>query len=76
MVVGIDDKVVAESRERARAGFGLDLDSKLIYAGDAGATEATLPNFYPSRLPGEPVDGVDAIHFHSVLPRSSACRRG
>jgi hypothetical protein len=27
--------------------------------------------FYTSRLPGEPADGVDDIHFHPALPRSA-----
>lgn len=27
--------------------------------------------FYASRLPGEPVQGVDDIHFHPVEPRSA-----
>ena len=27
--------------------------------------------FYTSRLPGEPAEGVDDIHFHPVLPRTA-----
>jgi len=26
--------------------------------------------FYPSRLPGEPIDGVNDVHFHPVEPRT------
>jgi hypothetical protein len=26
--------------------------------------------FYTSRLPGEPLDGVDDIHFHPSIPRT------
>ena len=27
--------------------------------------------YYTSRLPGEPLDGVDDIHFHPSLPRTA-----
>ena len=27
--------------------------------------------FYTSRLPGEPVGGVDDVHFHATLPRTA-----
>jgi hypothetical protein len=28
---------------------------------------------YTSRLPGEPLEGVDGIHTHPTLPRSVRC---
>ncbi len=31
---------------------------------------ADIAYFYPSRLPGEPADGVDDIHFHPAEPRT------
>ena len=41
-------------------GFNL-LDSKV----------ADIDYFYRSRLPGEPLDGVDDIHTHPSLPRTA-----
>lgn len=32
--------------------------------------DADITYFYASRLPGEPVDGVEDVHFHPVPPRS------
>jgi hypothetical protein len=34
------------------------------------ARQSDLDYFYRSRLPGEPVDGVDDVHTHPALPRS------
>lgn len=33
--------------------------------------DADITYFYASRLPGEPAEGVDDIHFHPVPPRSA-----
>jgi hypothetical protein len=35
---------------------------------DAAASD--IDYFYTSRLPGEPLDGVDDIHTHPTLPRT------
>jgi outer membrane receptor protein involved in Fe transport len=35
------------------------------------ARDSDIDYFYTSRLPGEPADGVDAIHFHPALPRTA-----
>jgi hypothetical protein len=35
------------------------------------AKRSDIDYFYTSRLPGEPADGVDDIHFHPTLPRSA-----
>ena len=35
------------------------------------AKVSDIDYFYTSRLPGEPVDGVDDVHFHPTLPRSA-----
>jgi outer membrane receptor protein involved in Fe transport len=62
--------------------WSLDLASELLFAGDAGTTEADVFNllnardsdidyFYASRLPGEPSTGIDDIHFHPMLPRTA-----
>ena len=34
------------------------------------AKVADIDYFYPSRLPGEPADGIEDIHTHPALPRS------
>jgi hypothetical protein len=35
---------------------------------DAGVSD--IDYFYTSRLPGEPSEGVEDVHFHPALPRS------
>ncbi len=35
------------------------------------AKVSDIDYFYPSRLPGEPADGIDDIHTHPALPRSA-----
>ena len=35
------------------------------------AQDSDIDYFYASRLPGEPVDGVDDIHSHPTLPRTA-----
>jgi hypothetical protein len=35
------------------------------------AEVSDIDYFYTSRLPGEPVDGVDDLHLHPTLPRSA-----
>jgi hypothetical protein len=35
------------------------------------AKVSDIDYFYTSRLPGEPAEGVDDIHFHPALPRSA-----
>ena len=35
------------------------------------AKDSDIDYFYRSRLPGEPGDGVDDIHFHPVVPRTA-----
>ena len=35
------------------------------------AEDSDIDYFYTSRLPGEPADGVDDIHFHPTLPRTA-----
>jgi len=35
------------------------------------ARDSDIDYYYASRLPGEPADGIDDIHFHPTLPRSA-----
>jgi hypothetical protein len=35
------------------------------------AEHSDVDYFYTSRLPGEPVGGVDDVHFHATLPRTA-----
>ena len=35
------------------------------------AKVSDIEYFYPSRLPGEPEEGVEDIHLHPALPRSA-----
>jgi len=35
------------------------------------AKDSDIDYYYPSRLPGEPADGVNDIHFHPALPRTA-----
>jgi hypothetical protein len=46
-----------------KGAIGLDLFNL------ADARESDISYFYASRLPGEPVEGVEDIHFHPVEPR-------
>ncbi|HQZ37669.1 MAG TPA: TonB-dependent receptor [Vicinamibacterales bacterium] len=50
-----------------RPGIRLVLDVFNLF----DARDSDIDYFYTSRLPGEPVDGVDDIHFHPVLPRTA-----
>jgi hypothetical protein len=35
------------------------------------ATDSDIDYFYTSRLPGEPAEGVEDLHFHPALPRTA-----
>jgi hypothetical protein len=35
------------------------------------ADVSDIDYFYASRLPGEPVDGIEDVHTHPALPRSA-----
>src|SRR5690606_13487137 len=35
------------------------------------AEVSDIDYYFASRLPGEPEDGVDDIHFHAAIPRSA-----
>ena len=46
---------------------GISLSVSLLNA--LGSTASDIQYFYASRLKGEPVDGVNDVHFHPVEPR-------
>jgi outer membrane receptor protein involved in Fe transport len=48
-----------------RASFDLRLEALNLF--DAEADDITY--FYASRLPGEPADGVEDVHFHPIEPQ-------
>ena len=35
------------------------------------AEDSDIDYYYASRLPGEPLDGVNDIHLHPTLPRTA-----
>lgn len=35
------------------------------------AVDSDIDYYYPSRLPGEPLDGINDIHLHPTLPRTA-----
>lgn len=35
------------------------------------AEDPDVSYYYPSRLPGEPLDGIEDVHFHPVIPRTA-----
>ena len=54
-------------------GFRLSSRARLVVEAfnlfDAEVSD--IDYFYASRLPGEPLDGVEDIHLHPALPRSA-----
>ncbi len=57
----------AEAAYRVAPGTHLVLD--LLNLSDARASD--IDYYYPSRLPGEPVVGVEDVHTHPVAPRTA-----
>jgi len=48
-----------------RQGFRLQVSLLNVF----NARDSDIQYYYASRLPGEPVDGVEDVHFHPVEPR-------
>ena len=38
--------------------------------------DSDVEYFYASRLPGEPDEGVEDVHFHPMIPRSARISLG
>lgn len=56
----------------ARAGYRLTetVEFRLDIFNLLGSTSHQIDYFYASRLPGEPLEGVNDVHFHPVEPTS------
>lgn len=73
--------LIEDNSERSRATSLLNADvgyrftSKLRLSLDLfnllDAKDSDIDYFYTSRLPGEPLDGLDDIHLHPTLPRTA-----
>ena len=69
-----DDSVRSDATTLAylRVGYAFDADTRLMLdvfnLFDTKASD--IDYYYASRLPGEPVQGVEDVHFHPVEPRS------
>ena len=62
-------RFVARSQRRARlARRAVDLRVDVLNFLDTDDDDITY--FYASRLPGEPVEGVEDLHFHPIEPRT------
>jgi hypothetical protein len=69
-----DDSVRSDATSLVNAQVGWRLTPRVAFVVDAfnllDAASSDIDYFYPSRLPGEPIDGVDDIHTHPTLPRT------
>jgi len=70
-----DDSVRSEATSLANLEIGCKLTDHVRLALDVfnlfNAKSSDIDYFYTSRLPGEPLAGVDDIHFHPTLPRTA-----
>jgi outer membrane receptor protein involved in Fe transport len=69
-----DDSVRSGSTNLVNAELGYKFSQQLRVGMDVfnlfNAAHSDIDYFYTSRLPGEPGEGVDDIHFHPTLPRT------
>jgi outer membrane receptor protein involved in Fe transport len=70
-----DDSVRAASSALVNARLGTRLGSRLSLTLDVfnlfDREVSDIDYFYASRLPGEPAEGVEDVHFHPAEPRSA-----
>jgi outer membrane receptor protein involved in Fe transport len=70
-----DDAVRSRATSLVNAEAGYKLAPSLRVAVDVfnllDARHSDVDYFYRSRLPGEPAEGVDDLHFHPALPRTA-----
>lgn len=69
-----DNSVRSDTTSLVNAQAGWRLTSRVALVLDAfnvlNAAASDIDYFYTSRLPGEPLEGVDDIHTHPTLPRT------
>lgn len=70
-----DDSVhsTATSLVNLQAGYRMTKTARIAFDvfNVLNAAHSDIDYFYTSRLPGEPLAGVDDIHFHPTLPRTA-----
>ena len=69
-----DDSVRSDSSTLVNAGFGYRLSNielRLDVFNLFDSTDDDISYYYASRLEGEPLDGVEDVHFHPLEPRSA-----
>ena len=69
-----DDRVRSEAANLVTAQVGYTFKDRVTVKLDVfnlfDAEVSDVDYFYPSRLPGEPTEGVDDVHFHPMEPRT------
>jgi hypothetical protein len=69
-----DGEIRSDGSTLVNAEIGRRLGSRLRLSADVfnllDSRASAIAYFYRSRLPGEPVEGVEDVHAHPVLPRS------
>jgi TonB-dependent receptor-like protein len=70
-----DDSVRSQATSLANLQVGYQLARKLRVSGDVfnlfNGRMSDIDYYFASRLPGEPLGGLDDIHFHPVVPRTA-----
>ena len=70
-----DNSVTSEATTILNGEIGLQLNEQLNIVFEAfnllDSSVSDIDYYYTSRLQGEPLDGVDDIHFHPSLPRTA-----
>jgi hypothetical protein len=70
-----DDSVRSKATSLVNAQIGYKFTTTVRVAVDIfnlfDAKDSDIDYYYASRLPGEPRDGINDIHFHATLPRTA-----
>ena len=70
-----DNSVQSQATSLANLQAGYQLAKKVKVAVDVynlfNAADSDIDYFYTSRLPGEPLDGIDDIHTHPTISRTA-----
>jgi hypothetical protein len=69
-----DDSVRSDATTLVNVEGGYKINPRVSVVFDAfnvlNARDSDIDYYYRSRLPGEPADGVDDVHFHPSIPRT------